>query len=131
MQFPTRNEFRYLLVVVDIFSRFVLVEPLKDANAETVRAALRRMFQANMYPLILSYNPGTEFAIVSRWFKSKGIRTVQGLIASKRITGAVEAINRSLRRSIERSAVIEYNDRSYPITTLIEWLEQAYEEAFN
>lgn len=44
MQFPTCNEFRYLLVVVDIFSRFVLVEPLKDTNAETVRAALRRIF---------------------------------------------------------------------------------------
>lgn len=76
IQFPTRNEFRYLLVVVDIFSRFVLVEPLKDTNAETIRAALRRIFQANIYPLILSYNPGTEFAIVSRQFKSKGIRTV-------------------------------------------------------
>ncbi len=62
--FPIRNSYRYLLVIVDIFLRFVIVEPLKNAEKEIVVAALRRIFRASIYLLLLLYNLGTKFAIV-------------------------------------------------------------------
>ncbi len=62
--FLTRNSYRYLLVVIDIFLRFVIVEPLKNAEKELVVATLRRIFGASIYLLLLSYNLGTKFAIV-------------------------------------------------------------------
>jgi len=129
--FPTRRGFSYLLVVVDVFSRFVMVEPLKNAETETIVAALRRMFTTTVYPLLLSYDHGTEFARVLEWLKTKGVRAVQGPTASERITGAVEAIIRSLRRNIERSLQLQVDERGHPVNTLMDWPEQAYEEAMN
>ena len=39
----TNKNIKYILTVIDIFSRFVYVEPLKDKNSTTVVYAMKKI----------------------------------------------------------------------------------------
>ena len=57
---------RYLLFVIDIFSRFLWVKPLKDKTAKSVLDALKEVFKMRK-PVRLRVDKGSEF--VNRWVK--------------------------------------------------------------
>lgn len=62
-RFTKDNEgYRYILLVIDIFSKFVSVAPVKNKDAGTVLNALSNVFEnSKLLPQILRSDPGGEF----------------------------------------------------------------------
>ena len=53
--------FKYLLMVIDVFSKFGWIEPLKDKKGETVAAAFKKIFKLSRQPRLLWTDKGKEF----------------------------------------------------------------------
>ena len=54
--------YRYILVVIDCYSKFVWVEPLKDKTGSTVARAMEKILTRAAYiPKNLQSDQGTEF----------------------------------------------------------------------
>jgi len=61
-QFPVSNRgYEYVLLVVDICTRFVFLEPLKTKNAETITSLLFKLFCTIGFPKIVQSDQGSEF----------------------------------------------------------------------
>ena len=56
----TNDNFKYLLVAVDVFSRYAFVIPLKNKNAETVTEAVKYIVEKTE-PQIINSDLGSEF----------------------------------------------------------------------
>ena len=52
---------KYLLMVIDVFSKFGWIEPLKDKKGETVVAAFEKLFKLGRQPRLLWTDKGKEF----------------------------------------------------------------------
>ena len=63
------DNIRFLLVVIDIFTRFLWILPLKNKSGKTVAEAFERVFRHGKIPLKVSTDAGTEF-------KNKDIKNV-------------------------------------------------------
>jgi len=77
------DKYKYLLNVIDIFSRYAWSVPLKDKTGKSIAAALTILFQ-NINPITIQSDKGTEFvnATVQQYLKRQGFdfRTTQTLI---------------------------------------------------
>jgi putative transposase len=59
---PTLNKnYKYLLTCIDVYSRFVFVEPLKSKTGEVVFNAIQKLFSENGKPNNLNLDEGKEF----------------------------------------------------------------------
>lgn len=65
---------KYLLTVIDVFSRYGWSLPLKNKTGASVTSALKTLFK-NRQPLTLQSDKGTEFvnATVQKYLKNQGI----------------------------------------------------------
>ena len=61
------DNIQYLLFIIDIFSRFLWVKPLKDKTAKSVLNALKEVFKERK-PVRLRVDKGSKF--VSKWVKN-------------------------------------------------------------
>ena len=66
--------YKYLLNVVDIFSRYVWSVPLKHKIGSSIKSALKVLFE-NRKPIKIQSDKGTEFvnATVQQYLKRKGV----------------------------------------------------------
>lgn len=66
---------RYLLIVIDVFSRYLWVEPLKSKTGSEVKKALQKIFNRSKVPEKARSDGGSEFSNreVVRFFKQNGI----------------------------------------------------------
>jgi transposase InsO family protein len=61
------NQYRYLLVRVDIYSRYAFVKPLKTKSARNVANKFEQiLIEENEMPLKIQSDEGTEFALIKR-----------------------------------------------------------------
>lgn len=60
------DNIQYLLFVIDVFSRFLWIEPLKDKTAKSVLSGIKRIILKRK-PVRLRVGKGSEF--VNRWVK--------------------------------------------------------------
>ena len=61
-QFSKGNKgFRYLLMVIDVFSKYGWIVPLKDEKGETVAETFKSIFKDGRKPELLWTDKGTEF----------------------------------------------------------------------
>ena len=68
------NKFRYFLLLVDLFSRHMYVEPLRRKTTQVVRAAFENIFKELKSPIVkLETDQGTEFISQANWLKEKKI----------------------------------------------------------
>ncbi|XP_063436452.1 uncharacterized protein LOC134717883 [Mytilus trossulus] len=69
------NKYKFLLILIDIFSRYLIVRPLKDKKSTTVATALQSIFnQSNRRPSTIRFDQGGEFkASVKQYLKKTGI----------------------------------------------------------
>ena len=58
---------KYLLMVIDIFSKYGWIKPLKDKKTETVSLAFYEIFKSKRKPTMLWTDKGSEF--ISKVFK--------------------------------------------------------------
>jgi transposase InsO family protein len=95
-------KYKYLLNVIDIFSRFAWNIPLKDNTACSITAFLKFLFQ-NRKPITIQSDKGTEFVntTVQRYLKQKGMHF--HTTHNPDIKGAViERFNRTLKSKMYR-----------------------------
>ena len=61
-QFSKWNKgYRYLLMIIDIFSKFGWIIPLKNKTGESVAQAFKKIFKQARYPKLLFVDRGKEF----------------------------------------------------------------------
>jgi hypothetical protein len=68
------NKFRYFLLLVDLFSRHLYVEPLRRKSGPVVRKAFQKIFEEFQSPISkLETDQGSEFISQAKWFKEQKI----------------------------------------------------------
>lgn len=87
-----------LLVVVDYFSRFVVVAIMRETTAAKVIEELQTMFNIYGYPKRCLSDNGPPFTSkeFEDWMKSVGIKLAHAIPYQPRVNGEVERFNRSL-----------------------------------
>ncbi len=94
----TNTNVKYLLCVVDVFTRFAYVEPLKNKNNETIVDTMEKLIKDNNPNVIMSDN-GSES--INRNYKElmkqNKIRVYYVDVNDKKMMGIVERFNRTLR----------------------------------
>ena len=68
------DKYRYLLNVIDIFSRYAWSVPLEDKTCTSITSALKSLFQ-NRKPITIQLDKGAEFvnATVQKYLKRQGV----------------------------------------------------------
>ncbi|XP_061167375.1 uncharacterized protein LOC133176237 [Saccostrea echinata] len=76
---------KYLLVIVDVFSRFLWVRTLKDKKAKTVIDAFKDILAGSRRPKALRTDKGTEFynRYLKQYLKEKSIKIFYALNETK------------------------------------------------
>jgi transposase InsO family protein len=88
----------YLLTVIDMFSKYAFVIPLKNKSAPTLKVAFKDIFSEGRVPEKLQTDQGTEFenSIVGKYLHSMGVRHFT--TRNRQIKCAVvERFNRTLK----------------------------------
>ena len=103
---PLKREnhgYRFLLTVIDVFSRLAVAIPVKDKRGETVAAALRTAFDTMGDPVKLQTDHGTEF-YNSHVRSVLAARDVEHFSTFQEVkVQIVECFNRTLRDIVKKS----------------------------
>lgn len=102
----TNRNFAYLMTVVDVFSKYAFVVPLRNKEADTIVAAIEGII-AKIGPSIVKIfhtDNGTEFKndTVADKLKALGIKPVYGQAYRFQSQGAVERFNQTVQMMIHR-----------------------------
>jgi hypothetical protein len=101
---PTYNDnYRYILMVIDVLSKFGWAEPLLDKKAETVKKAFLKIFRStHRKPNILSTDAGKEFTnrSLKKYIKWRKIKHLVVLDQTK--ASIVERWNQTILNKIEK-----------------------------
>ena len=107
--YSTNNKnFKWILTVIDFFSKKVFAVALKDKSAETTRDGLEHICQtSNTYPKIIQSDNGGEFIgeFVKDWATENKVRLVRTLSYSPNSNGLIENFNNILRQMIREGFV--------------------------
>ena len=73
-EMPTFNDFSHFLLMVDLWSNFVYVEPLKSKSSAEVKKAFEKIFSENNLEKFtgIGTDKGTEFTANRKFFEEKG-----------------------------------------------------------
>jgi transposase-like protein len=93
------NVFRYILVMVDLFSKFLWARPLKTKDAPEVRSAIMGVLWNEGFPTIFQTDNGGEFALIGEELRDRGIIVRRGRAYKPSSQGQVERTNRTLKQA--------------------------------
>jgi transposase InsO family protein len=101
---PSR-QYRYILVAIDIFSRYVWAFPLTGKSvAVTTRALEKLLDECNKKPRLVSNDSGPEFqGSFDALLKQRGIKHINSIPGSPESNGVVERVNGTLKKLILRN----------------------------
>lgn len=95
--------YRYLLVVVDIFSKFLWIRPLKTKESTEIAQHLHSIFLSGDIPLRLQTDQGTEFlGAVNDVCARFGVLRIINAPYSPMTNGVVEVTNKHIKRYLLR-----------------------------
>jgi hypothetical protein len=108
------GNYKFILTVVDYYSRKVWLRRLKSQTAINVRNALINIVEeTNTYPRIAQCDNGSEFhAETSEWFREHNIQYIKTLSYSPESNGLVEGKNKIVRKML-REIMIRNNNRNW------------------
>lgn len=99
------ERWRYLLVVIDYFSRYVWVYGCCTASSQEVVRCLRDLFQKEGSPIGFYVDSGSHFERQVREFAaSKGVLWINSPVASKKSTGMAEKAVHIVQQALARSS---------------------------
>ena len=94
--------YRYVLSVMDVFSRFIWLRPLQSKNSKEIAAELKSIYMENGSPLVLQSDQGSEFkGAVKRLCNKMHIKIVNSRPYHPQSQGKVERSHRALRSKME------------------------------
>src|SRR5271156_3372219 len=96
------NGYRYILTLIDLFSRYAWAQPLRDKTADEVAGTFRRVFAPVRQPLRLQTDDGREFdnRVVQHLLNIENIRFFT--VKSQFKAVVVERFNRTLKTRMWR-----------------------------
>lgn len=111
---PINNGYRYILSIIDTFTRFVYLEKLKFKNAPTVASALERVINRNeVQPDAILSDNGTEFkAEFTDLLNELNIAHREIRTYTPQANGIAERSNREIRKII-KAIFIRHNTNQW------------------
>ena len=103
---------KFILIVIDIFSRFLYVEPLKDKGTTNTLAALKKvMMKSDAQPDTLRTDAGKEFVgnPVSNFFAEREI--YHQIATNEKKANYAERVIRTLKRKIYKYLYYKMSER--------------------
>jgi hypothetical protein len=96
------DNYRYILVVIDVFSKYMWVRPLYRKNAKCLKTALQSIFNEGRVPKNLQSDEGLEFKnrLVKNLLDSHKINYYN--VYSDKKCAVVERVNRTLKSKMWR-----------------------------
>ena len=93
------GDFKYIFTMVDHFTKYGWIVPLKDKKAENILIAFKKWVTTHNVPLSLQTDNGTEFknSVLKEFCKQKKIKQIFGTPYNPQHQGAVEAFNRTVQ----------------------------------
>ena len=72
---PKHKGYKYGVILVDLYSRYIYMKPLKNKTANATRDALENIIEENnLFKMKqISSDKGKEFLAIQKYFKEKGI----------------------------------------------------------
>lgn len=111
------SNYKYLLVVIDVYTKYLFVRPLKSKNESDISSAMKEIFDEclqtmGVYPTILQSDQ--ESSIKSRQFKAycKRIGVQQLFVEGDDQAVVVERANKTIRQILHKYFVA-YNTKKY------------------
>ena len=94
------KEFRFLLCVIDIFSKYAWVVPLKDKGVTIIKAFQKILKESNKKPNKIWVDKGSEFynSSFKKWLKDNDIEMYSIYNEGKSVV--YERLNRTLKTKI-------------------------------
>lgn len=120
------NGVKYLLVVIDVFTRFAYVEPLKDKTAKSVFEGFKKIFTTTIPPINLQTDDGLEFfnTKVKSLLKKHKINHYSSYSEHK--ASVVERLNRTIKNKIYRYMTYRKN---YKYIDVLQDLIKSYNDS--
>ena len=109
-QFSKWNKgYRYLLMVIDVFSKYVWIVPLKDKKGESVTEAFKKIFKEGRKPQYLWVDKGKEFynKHVKDLLEKNGIHIYSTENEEK--SSVVERWNRTIKSKMWKQFTVQGN----------------------
>lgn len=99
----SKRGYSYLLVVVDSFTKFVFIKPVRNTNTQNVIRTLDDIFYTFRMPDRLISDRGSCFTsnLFKRYCYDKGIKHILNAVASPKSNGQVERYNRTILNSLK------------------------------
>jgi len=123
------NGIKYLLVVIDVFSRFVWVRTLKDKKPESIISAFKNIFKiSKRIPRRLRSDRGSEFTAnaVQKFMKSKNI--AQLFTANEVQANYAERVIKTLKSKIFRYVV---NNNTFQYSKVLQQIVHSYNNTWH
>lgn len=97
---------KYLLVLVDGFTKFLLIEPVKDTSTKYVTKVLLDIIYLFGVPTRIISDRGTAFTSVKfqKFCENHGIKHVLNAVATPRANGQCERYNRTILSALRTTA---------------------------
>lgn len=113
----SNNGYRYILVVIDIFSRFLWTIPLKNKTGGAVAQAFRQLLGEGRYPGILTTDNGKEFLNkdVLRVLKENNITHKVNFPGDHGHLGIVERANKTIKTQLFKYSTATRNDNWFNV----------------
>lgn len=113
----------YLLVVVDAFTKFIFIKPVRNTKTENVIRALDDIFYTFRMPDRLISDRGSCFTsnTFKRYCYDKGIKQILNAVASPKSNGQVERYNRTILNSL-KAQNLKFDERDWDTQTgKVQW----------
>ena len=109
------NGVKYILLAIDIFTRYVFVQPLQSKNNSEVIKAFKNILKEGRKPKLIRSDKGTEFtgSTVEKFFKQSGIHhfVTQNEAKANYAERAIKTVKNSIYRCITHSQKHMYIDK--------------------
>ena len=95
----------WLVLMIDIFSRKLAIEPIPNKKASSVLVGIKRCVSAlgKALPTMMQSDKGSEWKdVVQKWYDSVGIITKQADVGDHRSLGIVDSASRLVKNWIHR-----------------------------
>lgn len=104
----------YLLVVVDAFTKFIFIKPVRNTNTQNVIRVLDDIFYTFRVPDRLISDRGSCYTShnFKKYCYSKGIKHILNAVASPKSNGQVERYNRTILNSL-KAQNLRYDEKDW------------------
>ena len=113
----SRKGYKWVLTVIDCFSKYVWAYPLKSKETNRICELLSQLFSSEGNPKILQSDNGGEFVstLIRNLMPKLGIRLVNGSPYSPTTQGQIERFNRTFKYLLRKEVQIELSKNNFEV----------------